>query len=559
MYSDVISLARRRGFLWNGSEIYGGIAGFYDYAPLGTLLKHNIENVWRKYYLIKEGFFEIETNIVNPEEVFKASGHLDEFEDILVECKKCGQTYRADLLLGNYIKNPDSLSVEEIENAINEHSIKCLDCKSELSKPYFFNLMFKTFIGANSKRNAYLRPETAQGIFVNFSNLYRVARRKLPFGVCQIGKAFRNEISPRQGIIRVREISMAECEFFVNPNDKSYSKFNDIKNETLLLVTNENKELEISAGEAVKNNIIINESLAYFIVLTKKFLLDIGIDENKLRFRQHLKDEMAHYAEDCWDAEVLLSIGDKSWVEIVGIADRACYDLERHIKYSGENLTAFIEYERPKEIEKDVIKVNLKKLGPIFKKDATKIKEVLEKLNVEEINDKEYLNLNLDGNEITINKECFEIIKTKEKISGENIIPHVIEPSYGIDRIFYAVLEHSYYKRDDSEYKVLKFNPNIAPIKVGVFPLMVKDGLNEKAKEIDLTLKNQNIITSYDEGGSIGKRYARMDEIGTPFCITVDYQSLEDNTVTIRKRDSTKQERIEIHYLVDKIKEHLDN
>ena len=559
MYNEVISLARRRGFLWKSSEIYGGIAGFYDYAPMGSLLKHNIENIWRDYYLIQEGCLEIESNLINPEEIFKASGHLDEFEDILVECKKCKSAFRADLLIEKYINNPDSLSIEAIEKAISKYKISCQDCKGELSKPYYFNLMFKTYIGASSKRPAYLRPETAQGIFINFSNLYRVARMKLPFGVCQIGKCFRNEISPRQGIIRVREISMAECEYFVNPNDKSHSKFNEIKNEILTLVTNENKELRIGIGEAIKKGIIKNESLGYFIVLTKNFLIDIGIDKEKLRFRQHLKDEMAHYAKDCWDAEILLSIGDESWIEVVGIADRACYDLERHIQFSGENLTAFDKFDEPREIEKEVILANLSKLGPIFKKDAGKVKDLLEKLKIKDVNDKNEVLLNLDEREITVNKDFFEIIKVKEKITGKNIIPNVIEPSYGIDRIFYAVLEHSYYKRMDSNYNVLKLKPNVAPIKVGIFPLMSRDKMDKIAKEIEKTLRNAKITTYYDDSGSIGRRYARMDEIGTPYCITIDYQTIEDNTVTIRERDSTSQYRISINKIVNKVIEYISN
>ena len=559
MYNEVISLARRRGFLWKSSEIYGGIAGFYDYAPMGSLLKHNIENIWRDYYLIQEGCLEIESNLINPEEIFKASGHLDEFEDILVECKKCKSAFRADLLIEKYINNPDSLSIEAIEKAISKYKISCQDCKGELSKPYYFNLMFKTYIGASSKRPAYLRPETAQGIFINFSNLYRVARMKLPFGVCQIGKCFRNEISPRQGIIRVREISMAECEYFVNPNDKSHSKFNEIKNEILTLVTNENKELRIGIGEAIKKGIIKNESLGYFIVLTKNFLIDIGIDKEKLRFRQHLKDEMAHYAKDCWDAEILLSIGDESWIEVVGIADRACYDLERHIQFSGENLTAFDKFDEPREIEKEVILANLSKLGPIFKKDAGKVKDLLEKLKIKDVNDKNEVLLNLDEREITVNKDFFEIIKVKEKITGKNIIPNVIEPSYGIDRIFYAVLEHSYYKRMESNYNVLKLKPNVAPIKVGIFPLMSRDKMDKIAKEIEKTLRNAKITTYYDDSGSIGRRYARMDEIGTPYCITIDYQTIEDNTVTIRERDSTSQYRISIDKIVNKVIEYISN
>ncbi len=539
----VLTLAKRRGFLWPSSEIYGGVAGFYDYGPLGSTMKRAIEDVWRRYYVLGEGFAEISSTMISPEEVFIASGHVKEFQDYLVECTKCGEVFRADHLVLEHEPNADALSASELEGIISCHNIRCLKCAGSLSSPKPFNLMFEVAIGAGLKggRKGYLRPETAQGIFTNFGLLYRFFREKMPFGVVQIGRGFRNEISPRQGVIRLRELNMAEAELFLNSEDDSWPRFEILKDEKLWLVPNEGDEVKTTLSEAVEQGIIKKKVLGYFMALTQKFLVDVGVDPDRLRFRQHLKNEMAHYAADCWDAEAETGFG---WVEIVGVADRTCYDLQGHIDHSKQDLRAFERFEEPMEAE--VIKVvpKLDVLGPEFKKDAGKIKAALEEMDGEGLKGKESINVNIDGKEIEVGKECFDIKVVKEKTSGRRYVPGVIEPSYGIDRIFYTVLEHSYHEEKD--YITLTLDPRIAPIKVGIFPLMGKEELTAKAKPIDDAMRKEGIMTYYDESGSIGRRYARMDEIGTPFCITIDYDTLNDDSVTIRDRDTKEQARVKI-------------
>jgi glycyl-tRNA synthetase len=544
----VLTLAKRRGFLWPASEIYGGIAGFYDYGPLGSTMKHNIEDVWRRYYVLGEGFVEISSTMISPEEVFVASGHVNEFKDFLVECEKCGEVYRADHLVKDYEPNADALSANELEDIITREKISCSKCKGSLSSPKPFNLMFELEIGAGLKggRKGYLRPETAQGIFTNFGMLYRYFRDKIPFGVVQIGPGFRNEISPRQGVIRLRELNMAEAELFIKPGDDTWPRFDELGDEMLTLVPNQGEQVITPLKIATEKKIIKNKVLGYFMALTQKFLVDVGVDPEKLRFRQHLKDEMAHYAADCWDAEAETSFG---WVEVVGVADRTCYDLEGHIKHSKQDLTAFQRYEEPVEEEMKKVIPKPEVLGPKFKKDAGKIKEALEEIKGEDYEGKDSITLNIEGKSFEIGKECFDIQTVKEKVSGKRYVPNVIEPSYGIDRIFYTILEHSYHEEDD--YVTLHLDSRIAPIKVGVFPLMGKEDLIAKAKPIDDELRKQGIMTYYDDSGSIGRRYARMDEVGTPFCITVDYDTLKDESVTIRDRDTKEQVRVKINEISD--------
>jgi glycyl-tRNA synthetase len=550
----VLTLAKRRGFLWPSSEIYGGIAGFFDYGPLGSTMKRNIEDVWRQYYVLKEGFAEISSTMISPEEVFIASGHVSEFQDFLVECTKCGEVFRADHLIVEFEPDADSFSAPQIEEVIARENIKCPKCKGSLSSPKPFNLMFDLEIGAGVKggRKGYLRPETAQGIFTNFGLLYRYFREKMPFGVVQVGSGFRNEISPRQGVIRLRELNMAEAELFISSEDDFWPNFSELENEMLVLVPNEGEPVKLTLKEAVDRGIIKKAVLGYFIALTQKFLVEVGVDPLKLRFRQHLEDEMAHYAAACWDAESELGYG---WIEIVGIADRTCYDLQGHIDHSKQDLRAFERFEEPKEIEMKKVIVKPEVLGPKFKSNAQKIKSVLEGMNADELKGKDTVSLEIDGEKFQVGADCFEIKMVKEKESGRRYVPSVIEPSYGIDRIFYTVLEHAYSEEDD--YVTLKLELNVSPIKVGVFPLMGKEDLNLKSKPIDEALRKEGIATYYDESGSIGRRYARMDEVGTPFCITVDYESLEDDSVTIRERDSKEQMRFKVDEVPDIIKKLL--
>ena len=539
--NDLASVIKRRGFIWPSFEMYGGVAGMYDYGPLGCALKNNIIEMWRSIYKGREGFVEIDSETVNPREVFKASGHLDNFADLITYCSKCQAPFRADHLVKDFYDNPDVLTPKQLEEAFVKHNIKCPDCGGDLGPVEEFNLMFRTNIGPGNARVGYMRPETAQGIFVNYANLYRYNRDKLPMGVIQTGRSYRNEIAPRQGMIRMREFNQMEVELFVDPEDKDWVRFPEIENGTLDLIPNTTLELTtMTVKEAVEKKVIANRVLAYFVYTTKQLLLSLGIDEKRLRFREHEMDEMAHYAADCWDAEVLLSYG---WTEIVGIADRGNWDLSRHAQFSGQDLTHFKKYDEPRETEVERINPNSKALGPMYKGKAKAISEAISALPPSAIVDGK-LKVTVDGEEIELGSEFFEVVKRKEKVSGERVIPHVIEPSHGLDRIFYSVLEHAYSYDSEKDYVVLKLAPAVAPIKVGVFPLMEKDGLDTMAKEIYEKVHTSRVEAYYDGSGTIGKRYARMDEVGTPWCITVDYDSLENGTVTIRDRDSTEQKRI---------------
>jgi glycyl-tRNA synthetase len=536
---ELLSLCKRRGFLWPAYDIYGAVAGLYDYGPLGAALKRNIEDYWRKLYVLDEGFQEISCPIVAPEAVFKASGHVDAFSDAYVECTSCGETFRADHLAAGLHDNPAALSDEQLGELLRDREVKCPECRGDLTAPRRFNLMFKTTIGAGRGKTAYLRPETAQGMFVNFSQVYRYGREKLPVGAVQIGRSFRNEISPRQGLLRLREFSMMEAELFVHPEDKSWSKFKEVKHEKLPLVPNAGDARTMSLEEAVKSKVIVNEALAYFIWLTHKFAVDIGMDPKRLRFRQHEKTEMAHYAADCWDLEAELGYG---WIELVGVADRGSYDVQAHIDHSGADLTAFERFDEPREVEQEVIRPNFGALGPLFKGRAKQVAEELSRIPSSAAKAKKEVVVRVGEEDVTVPSSCFDIVVRKEKVSGRKLVPHVIEPSYGVDRILYAVLEHAYSKKGD--HVTLRLRGHIAPVKVGVFPLMAKDGLDEIALQIYEAVTRAGLAAYFDDSGSIGRRYARMDEVGTPCCVTVDYDTKEDGTVTVRERDTTKQVRI---------------
>ena len=566
-----MDLARRRGYLWSSFEIYGGIAGFVDYGPLGCLLKNNIIAKFREQYIVKEGFYEIESPTVTPYEVLKASGHVDNFTDPIVECKNCLESFRADHLIEEFVDvDTEGKTLKELEELIKTHNIRCPKCGGEFGEVKKFNLMFVTSIGPGGKRTGYMRPETAQGIFIQFRRLAQFFRNKLPFGVIQIGKSYRNEISPRQGVIRLIEFTQAEIEYFVHPERKEHEKFDLVKDEVVPLLPAERqmdenlkedeKIIKITIGEAVEKGIIRHQTIAYFIALTKRFLEAIGIDNDKIRFRQHLPNEMAHYAIDCWDAEIYTE--RFGWIECVGIADRTDYDLKAHMNHSGVDLRVFVEYDEPKEIETYDIELNYKVVGKVFKKDMKLVENTLNNMDdseiekmVKELNEKGKYILTIEDKEFEILNDYLKINKTKKKISGEKVLPHVIEPSHGIDRITYCLLEHAYNEEEDRTY--LKLKPEVAPVKVGVFPLVNKQGMPEIAMEIKDKLRKNGIIAEYDDSGAIGRRYMRMDEVGTPFCITVDGQTLEDGTITIRHRDTREQIRIKIDEVVDYIKRNI--
>lgn len=545
IYDKIMMLAKRRGYIYPSFEIYGGVAGFYDYGPLGSQLKNNVENLWRSFFLLKDNCIEINTPTITLHDVLKASGHVEEFTDLTVDCEKCKRSYKVEDIID------DNISVEK---AIKEDNIKCPTCGKKLRDAHPVNLMFSTTIGAGEGRAAFLRPETAQGIFTNFHLLYRYNRERLPFGVIQIGKGYRNEISPRQGMLRLREFSMAEAEVFFDPEDKKHHNFDSVKDKELFLFDNE-KEFKISLEEAVNKKIINNQALAYYMYLTQDFLLSAGVDSKKFRFRKHGSGELAHYATECWDAE--LNSMRFGWIECVGIADRSAYDLNAHIDSTNVDMYALKKFAEPKvvKVKKIVPKMNV--MGPLFKDKAGKIKDLLEKIDVK---DTKKISIEVDGETVEIPENCYEIVETKEKMMGEKFVPHVIEPSFGIDRVVYFLLEHNYaeIKKKGEEYRILKLTSQMAPIKVGVFPLIGDKKLVYIAKDVDKNLRNAGIETYYDDGGTIGRRYARMDEIGTPFCITVDHDTLEDNTVTVRDRDTTQQERMKLEQLVSYFQKRLE-
>ncbi|MGM0606777.1 MAG: glycine--tRNA ligase [Candidatus Muiribacteriota bacterium] len=426
--NTIVSLAKRRGFIFQSSEIYGGLTSCWDYGPYGVLLKNNVKQAWWKdMVLTRKDMVGLDSSILMSPKVWEASGHVDNFSDPLVDCKKCKQRYRQDHIEGE----------------------ECPSCKGELTEARQFNLMFKTFMGPveDAGSTAFLRPETAQGIFVNFKNIATTSRKKVPFGIAQIGKSFRNEITPGNFTFRTREFEQMEAEFFCYPEESE--KFYD-----------------------------------YWSNQRYEWYKKLGIKEENLQLREHDKDELAHYALSCADVEYRFPFG---FSELEGIANRTDFDLKRHIEFSGKDLS----YVDPK--------------------------------------------------------------------TNKKFVPHVIEPSAGADRATLAFLIDAYHEEEHDGKKrvVLKFDSELAPVKLAVFPLMKKPPLKELAQKIfDESVKH--FSAEYDEVGSIGKRYRRQDEIGTPFCVTVDFDSLEDNTVTVRNRDTMEQERVAINKLSKYIKDALN-
>eukprot|EP01117_Protostelium_nocturnum_P000770 TRINITY_DN1096_c0_g1_i1.p1 TRINITY_DN1096_c0_g1~~TRINITY_DN1096_c0_g1_i1.p1 ORF type:complete len:632 (-),score=175.70 TRINITY_DN1096_c0_g1_i1:62-1957(-) len=569
-------LTTQRFFIAPAFELYGGVTGLYDLGPPGCAVKANILSLWRQWFILTENMLEIDSSCVTPKPVLEASGHVARFTDLMVKDAVTGACYRADHRLEEHLETlladknltaekideiktvmaqADALSKEEMHEALKKYNTKAPETGNELTFPEPFNLMFATSIGPTGTVPGFLRPETAQGIFVNFKRLLEFNGGKLPFAAAQIGQAYRNEIAPRSGLLRVREFTLAEIEHFVNPEDKDHPKFASIANleinafpRDVQLTTKQTVRMTI--GDAVKNGVINNQTLGYFIARVHGFLLACGVKADKLRFRQHLSDEMAHYAADCWDAEILNSYG---WTECVGIADRSAYDLNAHSAATKQSLTAFVEFkEGPKMIETIFPKLDKGKIGKALGKKQANLVQFLTNLD-QETAEKLEKDLQTNGSvKITLGEEEYEVKKeyilewTREKknVSGAKITPGVIEPSFGIGRILYSVLEHAYWCRENDEQRaVLSLPPTIAPVKVTLFPLQSKQ--NEALPQYANLLTDYNISFRVDDtGASIGKRYSRADEIGIPFGITVDFASQTDKSVTLRERDSTAQVRV---------------
>ncbi len=481
--SKIMEIASVRGFFWPTAELYSDkLAGFFDYGPNGLALKNNILDVWRQEIVRKENMVEIDGCQILPKSVFIASGHLTNFTDPLIACEKCGSKFRADRLIQEKtnLELPEKLSNEEYDELIKKHNILCPKCKSRFKKTERWNMMLKTGIGAELKE-AYLRPETCQTIFPSFLRIFRTQRVKLPFGIAQAGKVFRNEISPRQGITRIREINQIESEIFFNPekeNEINEEKYQQIKSKILPLYIKE-KQIQISIEETLKKKLIKSKLVAYHLELLKQFYVKIGIQEDKMRFKYVEKEDRPFYSKETWDFEVLTSIG---WLELCACNHRSDYDLKGHQ---------------------------------------------------------------------TITQQSMEVL---DESTGKKVLPNVFELSAGLDRALFALLDTTYKEEPENDRTLFKLLPRLAPIQVAIFPLVNKEGMPELAKKIHEMLKSQsNLKCFYDESGSIGRRYRRQDEIGTPWCITIDGETLKDKTVTVRERDSMKQHRVKIEKLREEL------
>jgi glycyl-tRNA synthetase len=496
LHERIIELALSRSFFFPSNEIYGGSGGFYDYGPVGVLIKHKIENFWRETFIKSEGYHEVETSIITPEPVLVASGHVSSFADPVIECKQCKARMRADTLVEEkhyslHGERWDGL-LESLDRIITEKNIRCPKCKGEFGPAFMFNLMFATGIGGE-RSPAYARPETAQGIFTAFPRLFKNSGTKLPLAVGQVGRSFRNEISPRKGLIRMREFTQMELEYFFNPKHPEFDGFAKVGDRTLTMMVGE-KLTEMKASEIVREKLAANEIMAYFLVKQWDFYKNVGIDTKRMYLRVLDPAEVPHYSKGNIDMEVKTSFGS---VETIGNAYRTDFDLTQHAKVSGKSMEVFIEEEKAK------------------------------------------------------------------------IVPHVFELSMGVDRLFFCILEHCFREKDEKdeagkwklgtekEWEWFDFPPIIAPYHVAVFPLMKKDGLDEKASVLTDMLRRSGLDVAYRESGSIGRRYARADEIGIPYALTVDYQTKEDGTVTIRYRNDGKQERIKIEDCESRIRRYI--
>lgn len=582
--SRIDNILKRRFFIAQTGGIYGGSAGFFDYGPIGCSLRNNIVQVWRHFFTQDMNSYEIDSSIILSENILKASGHVDKFCDVLVFDMVNGECYRADHYLKEFVsveeaEKLDVMSLDEITNMIKKYNIKSLK-GNDLSEPFQFNLMFKTFIGPKTKNVGYLRPETAQGQFLNFKKIYELNSNRLPFATFSIGKAFRNEISPRNGLLRIREFEQAEIEYFVDPEKKVHPNYKDVKNISLSL--HYGPEIQVttlmSIDDALEQKIIKNECIAYFIGKTAQFFNFIGI--NKYRFRQHKKDEMAHYACDCWDGEI--SIND-SWVECIGIADRSCYDLKQHSEHSGHNLFIKRDLTTPKKIIKYEPILDLKNWGKKYKKELPLLLEKIkiETKSLDHLTQQYYLNEDgtyrgdvneLDLNKLNMNSKFeektpnlqktinfngedinLEYQRSESVIFSEDFLPTVIEPSFGISRILQAILDQNFKERSD-ERVYFSFIPQIAPYHVGITSLLPRK-YSEEQFSLYKSLMSEGIRTFItDQNVSIGKRYSSADEIGTSFFITFDTESQNDQKVTIRERNSMEQIRIEIVHVTETVK-----
>ncbi|KAI3333289.1 glycyl-tRNA synthetase [Ustulina deusta] len=605
------AMLRRRMFYTPSFEIYGGVSGLYDYGPPGCALQQGVVDVWRKHFVLEEDMLEVDCSVLTPHDVLKTSGHVDKFADSMCKDPTNGEIFRADHFIEEILENRlradkeargqtaetkeedpkkkrktkggsvifrlrdavvqeyegvlakiDNYNTQELGELIQKYDLKNPATGVQPLPPVDFNLMFSTSIGPSSNLRGYLRPETAQGQFLNFSKLLEFNQQQMPFASASIGRSYRNEISPRSGLLRVREFLMAEIEHFVDPHGgKKHPRFNQVKDIELVLLDKETQlsgktdVQKVTIGQAVANGTVDNETLGYFLARIHLFLKKIGVDQSKIRFRQHMANEMAHYAADCWDAELLTSFG---WIECVGCADRSAYDLSVHAKKTGASLIVRERLPEPIKVTEWEVDLDRKKFGPHFKKSGRVVEAALVATTQSQ---REELAKALDATgsiiievagvgdgKVSVPKELLKIEQRTRTENTREFVPNVIEPSFGIGRILYALMEHCYWTRasegGDDARGVLSFPPTIAPTKVIIVPLSSNDAFRPFCYELSQKLRKIGISNRIDDSSAtIGRRYSRNDELGTPLGITIDFQTVQDKTVTLRDRDSTKQVR----------------
>jgi glycyl-tRNA synthetase len=551
-YELLSDLGKRRGFFWPSFEIYGGVSGYLDLGPLGAKIKRAIEEKWLRFFVYQHGFVAISTPVITPEKVFIASGHVEHFKDLMVSCLQCKKHFKADYAITEAMPGKRDLALEamsaaEIDAFIAENHVRCPECGGPLGKAEYSLTMFKTNIGPYGDAVGYGRPEAAQGIFVDFKRVFDTCREKLPLGIAQVGTVMRNEISPRQGPIRLREFTIMEMELFFDPEETRCEYLNRVKDLKLPLLLAKEREQNrqevtlLSVEEALKRGLVVTEWGAYFMALSVQFVESLGIPVEKQRFEEKLPKERSHYSSQTFDHQIWLDRW--GWVEIAGHAYRTDYDLCAHIKGSGADLSIFKPYTTTVEKKALVIVPIDSTLGPLLREKAKPVIEALKSADPAVVKKafEQYGFFEVQGFKVQPSQVRFEERFVRE--TGRRVVPHVIEPSFGAERIVYSMLEYSYTRNKDRV--VLKLPSELAPTKVMVLPLMAKDGLPEVGATIQRTLVESGIDAEYDEGGMIGRRYARADEIGVPLSITVDYQTKTDGTVTIRDRDTWKQVRRE--------------
>jgi glycyl-tRNA synthetase len=548
--------ARRRGFFWGSFEIYGGLSGFLDLGPLGVGLKRQIEDTWRQFFLQRHGFVEVSTPIITPHKVLEASGHVENFKDPMTECTNCKRRFRADQLVKEATGlETEGMSLEQLGALLKERHVKCPECGGELGPPQYFMTMFKTSIGPYGEDPAYGRPEAAQGIFVNFRRILETMREKFPIGIAQVGTVLRNEISPRQGPIRLREFTIMDFELFFDPAEPDCPYLDEVVSEELSIVSEETrskgkeKSTNVTVGDAVKRQVIKAPWAAYFMALSKRFLTQLGVDGLHQRFFEKLPSERAHYSAQTFDHEIELDRW--GWTEVAGFAYRTDYDLRKHMEATGEDLRVFKPYSTPRVRKTKSIRPNYQNLRRIFQEQTGRIADQISRDDPEKLLMAKKAGQPVRIGSYSVPSDCFDVVEEEVKETGTRFLPHVIEPSFGVERLLYTTLEYNLTMKEDRLILGLPFN--LAPIQASVFPLVNKDGLQKRATEVYGALIADGLRVEYDEAGSIGRRYARADEAGVPLGITIDYDTLKDDTVTVRDRDSWSQKRTSVGTLASTI------